>query len=117
MVHVADQVLVCSHYMRGDVADVFGIDEERIVVAPNGIDPDDLQPVQDLASLRAQFAAPDEKLVLLVGRLSTRRASNMRWRRWPGPTASSRASAACASWSPAQARTSGSSRTRRAASA
>ena len=69
MVGVADQVLVCSHYMRGHVADVFGIDEERIVVAPNGIDPDDLQPVQDLASLRARFAAPDEKLVLLVGRL------------------------------------------------
>jgi glycogen(starch) synthase len=69
MVHVADQVLVCSHYMRGHVADVFGIDEERIVVAPNGIDPGDLQPVQDLASLRARFARPDEKLVLLVGRL------------------------------------------------
>jgi glycogen(starch) synthase len=55
--------------MRGHVADVFGLDEERVVVVPNGIDPGDLQPVRDLASLRAQFAAPDEKLVLLVGRL------------------------------------------------
>ena len=36
---------------------------------PNGIDPTDLQPVEDLPRLRAQFAAPDEKLVLLVGRL------------------------------------------------
>jgi glycogen(starch) synthase len=69
MVHVADQVLVCSHYMRGHVSDVFGIDEDRVVVAPNGIDPNDLQPMQDLASLRAKFAQPDEKLVLLVGRL------------------------------------------------
>jgi glycogen(starch) synthase len=69
MAHVADQVLVCSHYMRGHVADVFGLDEERITVTPNGIDPGDLQPVQDLEALRAQFAAPDEKLVLLVGRL------------------------------------------------
>jgi glycogen(starch) synthase len=69
MVHVADQVLVCSHYMRGHVADVFGIDEDRVAVAPNGIDAGDLQPVRDLAALRAQFAAPDEKLVLLVGRL------------------------------------------------
>ena len=43
--------------------------EARIVVAPNGIDPGDLQPVEDLAALRARFARPDEKLVLLVGRL------------------------------------------------
>ena len=36
---------------------------------PNGIDPDDLQPLGDLPRLRARFAKPDEKLVLLVGRL------------------------------------------------
>jgi glycogen(starch) synthase len=69
MVHVADQVLVCSHYMRGHVADVFDLDEDRVTVIPNGIDPGDLQPVQDLDALRARFAAPREKLVLLVGRL------------------------------------------------
>jgi glycogen(starch) synthase len=69
MVRVADQVLVCSHYMRGHVADVFGLDDARIAVTPNGIDPADLQPVRDLDALRAGFAAPDEQLVLLVGRL------------------------------------------------
>ena len=36
---------------------------------PNGIDPDDLVAVDDLAALRARFAAPDERLVLLIGRL------------------------------------------------
>src|SRR5262249_60843672 len=35
----------------------------------NGIDPLDLVPVPALPRLRAGFAAPDEKLVLLVGRL------------------------------------------------
>jgi glycogen(starch) synthase len=69
MVHVADQVIVCSHYMRGHVADIFDIDESRIAVIPNGIDPDDLQPVADVQSLRARFAEPHERLVLLVGRL------------------------------------------------
>ncbi len=69
MVHVCDQVIVCSHYMRGHVADIFDIDEARIAVIPNGIDPEDLQPVADVAALRTQFAAPDERLVLLVGRL------------------------------------------------
>jgi glycogen(starch) synthase len=65
----ADRVIACSYYMRGHVADIFGIAEERIAVIPNGIDPLDLQPVEDLGSLRARFAAPDQKLVLLVGRL------------------------------------------------
>ena len=65
----ADRVIVCSHYMRGHVADVFGLDEDRVAVIPNGIDPTDLQPVADLPKLRANFAAPDERLVLLVGRL------------------------------------------------
>jgi glycogen(starch) synthase len=69
MVRNADQVIVCSHYMRGHVADIFDADEHRIAVIPNGIDPADLQPVEDLAALRARFAAPDEQLVLLVGRL------------------------------------------------
>jgi glycogen synthase len=69
MARRADGVIVCSHYMRGHVADVFGIDEQRIAVIPNGIDPGDLHPVDDLATLRAQFATPQERLVLLVGRL------------------------------------------------
>jgi glycogen(starch) synthase len=65
----ADGVITCSHYMRGHVADVFGVDEARVDVIPNGIDPDDLVAVDDLAALRARFAAPAERLVLLIGRL------------------------------------------------
>jgi glycogen(starch) synthase len=65
----ADAVIVCSHYMRGHVADIFDIDERRVTVIPNGVDPSELQPSGDLAALRRQFAAPHEKLVLLVGRL------------------------------------------------
>lgn len=69
MAHRADSVITCSHYMRGHVADVFDLDERRVTVIPNGIDPRDLRAVDDLQSLRARFAAPAEKLVLLVGRL------------------------------------------------
>lgn len=65
----ADRVITCSSYMREHVADVFGLDERRIAVIPNGIDPSELVPVADLDTLRGQFARPDEKLVLLVGRL------------------------------------------------
>jgi glycogen(starch) synthase len=69
MVRGADRVITCSHYMRGHVSDVFGIDPGRVTAIPNGIDPTDLQPVADLPVLRGRFAAPEEKLVLLVGRL------------------------------------------------
>jgi glycogen synthase len=67
----SDRVIVCSYYMREQVADIFGADERRITVIPNGIDPEDLQPQDhsELERLRAEFAAPDERLVLLIGRL------------------------------------------------
>jgi glycogen(starch) synthase len=51
------------------VADIYGLDEDRVNVIPNGIDPLDLQPVDDLARLRLSFAQPGERLVLLIGRL------------------------------------------------
>jgi glycogen(starch) synthase len=69
MARHAERVITCSHYMRGHVADVYGLDEARISVIPNGIDPSELVPVDDLDTLRSRFAAPDERLILLVGRL------------------------------------------------
>jgi glycogen synthase len=69
MARRADAVIVCSYYMRGHVADIFDIDERRIAVIPNGIDPSELQPAGDVRALRLQFAEPHEKLVLFVGRL------------------------------------------------
>ncbi len=69
MARRADAVIVCSYYMRGHVADIFDIDEGRIAVIPNGVDPSELQPSGDLQALRAEFAEPHEQLVLLVGRL------------------------------------------------
>jgi glycogen(starch) synthase len=67
----SERVIACSHYMREQIADIFGVEEERIAVIPNGIDPEDLLPQDpgELRRLRAEFAAPQEKLVLLIGRL------------------------------------------------
>jgi glycogen(starch) synthase len=67
----SDRVIVCSYYMREQVADIFGADERRVTVIPNGIDPEDLQAQdhRELERLRAEFAAPHERLVLLIGRL------------------------------------------------
>ena len=69
MANRADRLITCSAYMREHVADIYGLEEARVSVVPNGIDPTELTPVADLDSLRASFAAPGERLVLLVGRL------------------------------------------------
>jgi glycogen(starch) synthase len=70
MVRSADRVITCSRYMRGHVASVFGIAPAGVTVIPNGIDPRDLEPVvEDLDGLRGSYARPEERLVLLVGRL------------------------------------------------
>jgi glycogen synthase len=67
----SQRVIACSAYMREQIADIFAVAPGRIAVIPNGIDPADLpQPgAAELARLRAGFAAPEERLVLLIGRL------------------------------------------------
>ena len=67
----SQRVIACSAYMREQIADIFGVAEPRITVIPNGIDPLDLpQPdPAELVRLRGEFAAPEERLVLLIGRL------------------------------------------------
>jgi glycogen(starch) synthase len=69
MVDRADRVIACSNYMQGHIADVFDLPEAAVTVIPNGIDPGDLHVPGDLDALRAKYARPDQKLVLLAGRL------------------------------------------------
>jgi glycogen(starch) synthase len=71
MARSADRVITCSHYMGRHVASVFGVPQRRITVIQNGIDPADLEPrgPVELDDLRARFASPEDRLVLLVGRL------------------------------------------------
>ena len=67
----SDRVIACSYYMKEQISDIFDVPERQVSVIPNGIDPGDLPAVDaaELARLRSEFAAPDEKLVLLIGRL------------------------------------------------
>jgi glycogen(starch) synthase len=69
MVATADRVITCSHYMRGHVATVLAAPLQRITVIQNAVDPRDLEVAVALDRLRARFAQPHERLVLLVGRL------------------------------------------------
>jgi glycogen synthase len=67
----SQRVIACSAFMRDQIADIFGVPLRRVTVIPNGIDPGDLPSPDpaEMARLRAEFAAPEERLVLLIGRL------------------------------------------------
>jgi glycogen(starch) synthase len=71
MVARADRVVACSRSMRAEVIGALGAPPRRVKVIPNAIDPADLHhaPPDELRALRARYAAPGEKLVLLAGRL------------------------------------------------
>jgi glycogen(starch) synthase len=84
MANRAERVITCSAYMREHVSDIYGLEEARISVIPNGIDPSELVPVDDLETLRARYAAPHEKLVLLVGRLVYEKGFHLALQALPG---------------------------------
>jgi glycogen synthase len=84
MANRAERVITCSAYMREHVADIYGLEENRINVIPNGIDPSELVPVDDLDALRARYARPDERLVLLVGRLVYEKGFHLALHALPG---------------------------------
>jgi glycogen(starch) synthase len=84
MANRADWVIACSAYMREHVADVYALEEERVSVIPNGIDPAELVALDDLDELRRRFAAPGERLVLLVGRLVYEKGFQIAFEALPG---------------------------------
>ena len=86
MANRADQLITCSAYMRDHVSDIYAIEEERIAVIPNGIDPADLRPL-DEASGQAfvrGLPRPTRSSYCLSAASSTRRAFRSRSRRCRG---------------------------------
>ena len=62
-------MIVCSEFMRGHLADVFSLDEALVEVIRNGVARPEPVGAAALAPLRLTLAAPDQPLVLMVGRL------------------------------------------------
>jgi len=62
------RVICCSHYMEGEIKYVFQIPDDKLVVIPNGVNPQNY--VQKNTSIsRENYASPNEKIVFYVGRL------------------------------------------------
>ena len=63
------RIICCSKYMAKEITSTLAVPETKIDIVPNGIDPTPFRAPLDHEHLRSQFAQPDEKLVLYVGRL------------------------------------------------
>lgn len=63
------RVIVCSEFMKGEVTGVLSTPEDKIDIIPNGIDAAKFDfPFPRKRDFRANYAAPDEKIVFHVGR-------------------------------------------------
>ncbi len=66
----ADGVIAVSTSMKRDVMDLYNVEEDRVVVIPNGIDPDEYKPVDKPEVLRKHDVDPNKPFVLFVGRIT-----------------------------------------------
>lgn len=62
----ADKVICCSDYMEREVMDLFGIENNKIRVIPNGVDPELFVSLPEKPRFDIK---PDDKVVFFIGRL------------------------------------------------
>ncbi|RLF06421.1 MAG: hypothetical protein DRK00_01640 [Thermoprotei archaeon] len=62
------RVLVCSEWMKREVAAAFSLPEDKLLVLPNGINVEELDKHRPLEGERSRYALPWEKIVFFAGR-------------------------------------------------
>lgn len=71
LTYEAWRVIVCSEFMRTEATRLFACPEDKVDVIFNGVDADKFAfawSADERAKWRSQFALPDEKIVMYVGR-------------------------------------------------
>lgn len=63
------EVIVNSHHMHAELQRLFHMPADKIVIIPNGTNPETFDFEFEPAPMRAYFAGPEEKIVLYVGRM------------------------------------------------
>ncbi len=69
LAHESWRVICCSQYMSEQVRWAYGLTHDRVKVIPNGVDSSVYEQEFERTVFRKRFAAPEEKIVLFVGRL------------------------------------------------
>lgn len=71
LTYEAWRVIVCTNYMKGEVARQFNVPDNKIDIIYNGVIPEKFEfpwSEEERVAFRANFAMPHEKIVLYVGR-------------------------------------------------
>jgi glycosyltransferase involved in cell wall biosynthesis len=69
----ADVVVTVSHYSKKRIAQIYGVDEAKIRVVPNGVDPEKFKPSSDGENFEQKCGLNKKRVVLFVGRLIPRK--------------------------------------------
>jgi glycogen synthase len=66
----ADRIIAVSKAMQANVQDLYQVPSEKIRIIPNGIDPQEYQPKQDLEVLGRYGLNPEQPYIIFVGRIT-----------------------------------------------
>jgi glycosyltransferase involved in cell wall biosynthesis len=69
----ADVVVTVSHYSAERIVQFYDVDEAKIRVVPNGVDPERFKPANGSDSLKRRLGLGNRRTVLFVGRLIPRK--------------------------------------------
>ncbi|MFQ5886071.1 MAG: glycosyltransferase family 4 protein [Anaerolineae bacterium] len=71
LTYEAWRVICASEFMAQEVKGFFNVPADKVDVVPNGVDGERFRRLEgeDLTAFRAQFASPQEKIILHVGRI------------------------------------------------
>jgi glycosyltransferase involved in cell wall biosynthesis len=69
----ADIVVTISRYSQNKLVEYYDVDESKVRIAPNGVDPERFKPIENKTTLRKRLGVEDKPLVLFVGRLIPRK--------------------------------------------
>jgi glycogen(starch) synthase len=69
----ADIVVTVSHYSERRITQLYGVDEAKIRVVPNGVDPEKFKPAAASDAFKRRYKLGNRQVVLFVGRLIPRK--------------------------------------------
>ncbi len=69
----ADFVVTVSHYSKQRIVQLYGVDEEKISVIPNGVDVERFKPAVNVNFIKTKLGLGNRQIVLFVGSLIPRK--------------------------------------------
>lgn len=69
------RVIVCSNHMKDELKNLFALPDDKLVILPNGINPNNLKTTLNLSEIRKNYANENERIILFIGRLYSQKGA------------------------------------------